>query len=390
MRGSRVLRQHYVLKTTRLLSVLTLVIAGWGGVTEHRAHAQAVSAAEEQAQAPALPQEPSGKGDKAGEPGASETTAPGLLPPPYLAFPPSEGPDSLAPVDLAYGAFQRGWYITAAVRAKPLADVGNMHAQTLLGVMYEAGLGLKKDPKKAAGWYTKAAEAGDVTAAQQLAQLYLLGNGVPQDKSKAADLFQLAADAGDAAARYNLALLYQEGVGRPQNYDKARDLLRQAAEGNYPEAQYNLALSYLQSVDQNPSEEDANTLRQGAFWMGRAARRGHVEAQLYYGILRFQGKGVVPDEMEGADWFERAAIAGNPVAMNRLARCHASGRGRDLDPVLAIKWHYIARAMGVDDEALDGLAERLDDGTRQEAQRLAEEFTGSTVAAAEASFRQTR
>lgn len=308
-------------------------------------------------------------------PKTARPLAEGELPSTVMVPPPPGDLSGIDPLDLAYGAFQRGWFMTTAVRAKPLADGGIPQAQTLMGVLYQAGLGLKKDMAKAAAWYAKAAEAEDITATEQLAQLYLLGEGVPADKSKAADLFEKVAATGNPAAMYNLALIYQEGVGRPQDVTKALTLLRQAAEGNHPDAQYNLGLSYLQAAEEDKSDADAETLRQGAFWLGRAARRGHVEAQVYYGILRFQGRGVEPDEREAADWFERAAQSGNAVAMNRLARCFAAGRGRDPDPVEAVRWHFLARTLGVNDEALDKLAASLDEDTRKEAERMALQFS---------------
>ncbi|WP_417687055.1 tetratricopeptide repeat protein [Roseibium sp.] len=275
--------------------------------------------------------------------------------------------------DFAYGAFQRGWYLTSLALATPLAEDGNVPAQALLGVLHETGLGIEQDKEKAADWYQLAAGAGDPGAAMQLAQLYLLGSGVPEDKKKAGDLFQIAADAGNPSAIYNLALLYQEGVGRPYDEEKARELLTKAATLNDAEAQYALGLSFLEGVG------GLSDPGQGAFWLGRAARRGHTSAQIYYGILRFQGKGVEPNESEAADWFERAATAGNPVAMNRLARVYAYGRGRDLDPVAAAGWHFIARAFGVSDLQLDGFVESLDDETRAQARQRAEQFSALLI-----------
>ena len=107
--------------------------------------------------------------------------------------------------------------------------------------------------------------------------------------------------------------------------------------------------------------------------MGRAARRGHTSAQVYYGILRFQGKGVDPNEAEAADWFERAATAGNPVAMNRLARVYAYGRGREQDYAAAAGWHLIARTLGVSDLNLDQIVDSLDEETMAEARKSGRE-----------------
>ncbi|TYC60494.1 sel1 repeat family protein [Rhodobacterales bacterium] len=293
------------------------------------------------------------------------------------AGPPSLGGEETATADTAYSAFQRGWYLTAVGLATPLAEEGNTAAQALLGVIHEAGLGIRQDKTKAADWYRLAANAGDVGSAMQLAQLYLLGTGVEVDKKKAADLFEKAADAGNPSALYNLALIYQEGEGRPFDEDKARELLEKAAQLNDSDAQYALALSFLESLT------GLNDPGQGAFWMGRAARRGNTSAQVYYGILRFQGKGVEPDEAEAADWFERAATSGNPVAMNRLARIYAYGRGREQNMAAAAGWHLIARTLGVSDFSLDRIVEGLDDETMTEARKLAEQYSATLMAPSE-------
>ncbi|MGS4887827.1 tetratricopeptide repeat protein [Roseibium sp. MB-4] len=294
--------------------------------------------------------------------------------------PPSLADGETASSDTAYSAFQRGWHLTALALATPLAENGDRSAQALLGVLHEAGLGIKQDKAKAADWYGLAAAQGDNGSALQLAQLYLLGDAIPQDKAKAAELFEQAAEADNPSALYNLAILYKEGEGRPYNEEKARELLEEAAQLNDPEAQYTLALAYLESGD------GLNDPGKGAFWMGRAARRGHTFAQVYYGILRFQGRGVDPDESEAADWFERAATAGNPVAMNRLARIYAYGRGREHDNAAAAGWHLIARTLGVSDPTLDGIFGTLDDETLAAARKLAEQYSATLMAPSDESY----
>ena len=130
----------------------------------------------------------------------------------------------------------------------------------------------------------------------------------------------------------------------------------------------------------------------------RAAERLIVEAQVsaIAVIARFpddegsdaldayrQGKGVDPNEAEAADWFERAAIAGNPVAMNRLARIYAYGRGREQDFTAAAGWHLAARSNGVPDFNLDRIVETLDEKTIEDARVLAEQHTTTLLAPSE-------
>ena len=61
--------------------------------------------------------------------------------------------------DFAYGAYQRGQYVTAFREATKRieADRKDVAAMTLLGELYNQGLGIKPDPVKAADWYRLAA-----------------------------------------------------------------------------------------------------------------------------------------------------------------------------------------------------------------------------------------
>jgi TPR repeat protein len=56
------------------------------------------------------------------------------------------------------------WYRKAA-------DTGDADSTKMIGVMYEFGRGVAKDPQQAAAWYQKAADLGDADAKKRLAQL---------------------------------------------------------------------------------------------------------------------------------------------------------------------------------------------------------------------------
>ena len=102
----------------------------------------------------------------------------------------------------------------------------------------------------------------------------------------------------------------------------------------------------------------------------------------------FNGKGVAKDEASAATWFRRAALAGNPVGQNRLARMLAAGRGIRTDAVEAAKWHLLARQAGVTDAWLDMFTQGLSQDTRDKAKAAAEAFaaplTGEPAGIAEA------
>src|SRR5262249_36150268 len=65
-------------------------------------------------------------------------------------------------LDLAYGAYQRGYYIRAfSAATRRVEETKDVKAMTLLGELYANGQGVKLDDKKAADWYRLAAERGD-------------------------------------------------------------------------------------------------------------------------------------------------------------------------------------------------------------------------------------
>src|SRR4030095_14112632 len=63
--------------------------------------------------------------------------------------------------DLAYGAYQRGYYVTAfATATRRVEELKDVKAMTLLGELYANGVGIARDDKKAAEWYRLGGERG--------------------------------------------------------------------------------------------------------------------------------------------------------------------------------------------------------------------------------------
>ena len=81
-----------------------------------------------------------------------------------------------------------------------LAEQGNGKAQYVLGAIYYAGKGVKKDYKKAVKWTRLAAEQGNSKGQYNLGTLYLNGRGVRKDYIKAYMWFSLSGMLGDKAA----------------------------------------------------------------------------------------------------------------------------------------------------------------------------------------------
>lgn len=108
---------------------------------------------------------------------------------------------------------------------------GHMKAARYIGLCYENGYGVKKDVKKAAEWFQKAADRGDITAMYDLGRLYETGTGVKQDYTKAKELYEKAAARTDhvgAPAMLALGHLYEEGLGTTRDLDMARSWYEKA------------------------------------------------------------------------------------------------------------------------------------------------------------------
>lgn len=279
------------------------------------------------------------------------------------------GERSEFPPDYAYGAFQRGWFLTAFARALDRATEGDAAAQTLLGELLSRGLGVKQDLAAAADWYRLAAGNGDAEAQYALGRLYLEGQVIEQDDARAADYFEMAADQGHAVAAREFAYMLLQGRGREKHALLAAAYLRKAARLGDMDAQYALAGLYVEGVGVVADEALA------ARWFGDAARNGHVGAQVEYAIMLFNGRGVPVDETAAARWFEHAANADNPLAQVRLSRLLAEGRGVPANEADAARWYMIARARGVRDEFMDEWLARLDEPALDTAAAAAAHWT---------------
>jgi TPR repeat protein len=279
------------------------------------------------------------------------------------------GEASTIPADYAFGAFQRGYFLTAFSLALDRAKEGDAVAQTLLGELLSRGLGVKQDLAAAADWYGLAAKQGQAEALYSIGRAYAEGRGAAQDFGKAADALEQAAKQGHAVAAREFAYLVLQGQGRPKNAMLGAAYLRRAAGLGDMDAQFALAGLYAEGVGVVPDDTQA------ARWYAEAAHNGHVGAEVEYGIMLFNGRGVLKNEAVAARWFREAALSDNPLAQVRLARLHAEGRGVEKDAFEAARWYLIAKSRGFPDDWLDDWLGRLDAPTLDRAKAAASEWS---------------
>jgi hypothetical protein len=278
-------------------------------------------------------------------PAAAQTLAPPVLAP--AAPTASAG----APADVAFGAYQRGYFLTALHEAQRRVadDPKDAAAMTLIGEIYIDGYAVPHNDLEASRWFRVAAGLGDREAAFALGVMLLNGaKGVPADHDGAKTLFEQAGAKGQAGALYNLGVMAIGGTpaGVP-DFAKAADYFHRAADAGDGDAAYSYGV-LLREGKGVPLD-----ISESARWLKRASDAGIAAGQVEYAIALFNGIGVTKDEAGAAKLFLRAAARNNPIAQNRLAHLFVLGRGVKKDLVEAATWNRFAKAAGIDDPELD-------------------------------------
>lgn len=261
------------------------------------------------------------------------------------------------------GLLLAGAFVVGGVRAETvspdnevswltrLAADGDAGAELQLGLAYRDGrYGLDPDPRSALHWLTVAAHNGNAYAADTVGNLYAAGEGAPRDLEQAVYWWRIAARGGNANAQERLGeALLAEGQD-----DRALTWLRDAADRGDPQARADLALLYRQHLatdaDLRRGLDPAAALSERLHFPGlettfvlwdalvadmpemqssdallARARQGDPVAEYQLAVRYRDGAWAVPrDPQQSRYWLERAASAGNPIALKTLARTDTS------------------------------------------------------------------
>lgn len=266
------------------------------------------------------------------------------------------------PIDEAYGAFQRGFYLTAFQKALPRAQLGDPAAQTMIAELLAQGLGVRRDTKNAAFWYSKAAEGGDATSMFKYALILIEGRDVPRDR-KAADVWmKKAADAGQPSAQFNWGQSLTADNPGAKGLELALPYYEKSAEQGIADAQYALSQLYIGLPDVAPEKK-----AQARMWLARAANAGFDTAQLDMGLWLISGTGGPVDLQGGFNWMKVAAYRGNVVAQNKLAHLYINAIGTTQQPIEAATWYVISRRAGLKDPELEDFYLGIEDDQQKTA-----------------------
>jgi len=232
-------------------------------------------------------------------------------------------------------------------KLRKVAEGGDDRAQLRLGNAYYFGRGgVAVDYEKAFKWYKRAADAGNPSALFNLGLCYDCGNGTGKDKFKAYECYKNAAEFGLPQAKYNLALILAKGLrgsdGKsvlvPRDAKLAENLFKELCAENFIPACRELARLYLDSADKSVKAKAKPLLEKAA------AAGDPIAMNLLADHLRGKDEG---DEAAAVEWLRKAAKAGSVEAIAKLAYRYENGKGVEKNQRKAFDYYKMAAKAGL-------------------------------------------
>ena len=221
------------------------------------------------------------------------------------------------------------------------ARQGDSRSQVLLADCYQSGIGVERNYHEMFNWLTLAAQDGDPEAQAKLGYCYQKGLGIAANPELAYSWFKTAATAAYGPALVHLGDCYRYGDGTALDYQKAYESYRSAAELNEPSGAFNLAVAYSEGMGAEMSETEAFK------WMKKAADENLALAQIQLGLYLQRGYGIdKADPQLALEYFQKAALLDEPLAMLQSAKCYMEGTGTEKNPEKAKYWLAKAAALG--------------------------------------------
>lgn len=156
-------------------------------------------------------------------------------------------------------------------------------------------------------WLRRAAESGYLRAQLDMGGIYYAGgHGLKADAKQALEWFTKAAAQGSKEAEVFLGLLHYEGMLGKKDVETALKHWRSAAQAGIAEGQYRLGRIL--------SQQEA-TRKEGIEWLVKASA-GVPQAATALGNLYYK---YLEDATTAAAWFEKGALAGDPLAQHIFA-----------------------------------------------------------------------
>jgi hypothetical protein len=191
--------------------------------------------------------------------------------------------------------------------------------------------------------FRDAADRGDGRALVSLGLMTQAGDGVKQDAAAATELFRRAADRGFLDGMINYAVALIEGRGTAPDRARGLALMRQAADAGSPIAVFNLAALAERGIADTPADA------LGLFT--ESAEKGYAGGWRAAAVLLDEGRGVPKDAARAADLLLRGLAADGGELLGELT---AKTGAWSSETITALQERL--QAVGYYDGGIDGRA----------------------------------
>ncbi|HTY68135.1 MAG TPA: tetratricopeptide repeat protein [Alphaproteobacteria bacterium] len=258
--------------------------------------------------------------------------------------------------------------VAAFMLFKEAADLGNGAGAACVGQMLRDGIAVGLDPVQAVKYLRDAAEEGDAIAWYELGLGYDLGLGIEVDKDEAIKWYTLSAADGNADAQARLGAILTAPGRSEVEFKKGVTLLDFATDQGSDIGDYHRGVLQLYGAkwfQANPTSARLIALS--------LCDRNSVYGYRLLGRMYDHGAEVGRDPKQAAEWFLKAALAGDPEAQAEMGLRYERADGVVRDLVEAYAWASLAAPVRSTGAArrVEHLGPQLTPGEHAKAEALA-------------------
>ena len=205
-------------------------------------------------------------------------------------------------------------------------QAGDLDGGYYLGYIYEKGIGVAQDYKKAYDYYNRVVKSTSTALNDRdsinlsniaIGLMYIKGYGVGVDTDAALEHFTVASDNSSPKASYYIGQMYETGIGVDKDYEKAMEYYLKAAEFDYAPALNQIGYLYYNGYGVDVDFASA------VYYQKLAALQGYAIAQVNLGFLYENGYGVERNLETALSYYEMAANSGYEGATEAVVRVRA-------------------------------------------------------------------
>lgn len=163
----------------------------------------------------------------------------------------------------------------------------------------------------------------------ELAASYYTGSAIAPTTEKEFETYLAAAEMGDINSMYMTGVCYETAKGCTRNYEQAIMWYREAATRGMAAAQYNLGTMHYNG---NGTPQSADIAEK---WFKEADIKGYIKASAALGHLYYNK--TVPEYEKAFEYFSKAALNGDAMALYYLGECYLYGNGTAEDISAALE-----------------------------------------------------